>query len=54
VLRVIQADFANTRGPLQHDIMISDESWLSRSTALVNLVNHPKIPAGFTQVPAPQ
>jgi hypothetical protein len=53
-LRLIQADFANTPGPLQHDIMVSNESWLSRSTALVNLVNHPTIPAGFTQVPAPQ
>lgn len=53
-LQVIQAYFADTRGPLQHDITVFNESWLSRATALVSLVDHPKIPAGFTQVPAPQ
>jgi hypothetical protein len=27
-------------------------SWIPRSPAMVNLINHPQIPAGFTQVPA--
>lgn len=53
-LQVIQADFANKPGPLQHDVMVTNETWLPRSASLVNLVNHPKIPVGFTQVPAPQ
>lgn len=53
-LQVILADFANVRGPLRQYRMVFNESWLPRSAGLVNLVNHPRIPAGFTQVPAPQ
>jgi hypothetical protein len=53
-LRIILADFANTRGPLRHYQMVFNESWLPRSTGLVTLVNHPAIPASFTQVPPPQ
>ncbi len=30
----------------------SDYTWVSRTPALTRLINHPQIPAGFTQVPA--
>ncbi|HEY0933028.1 MAG TPA: hypothetical protein VGD91_04710 [Trebonia sp.] len=30
----------------------SDYSWVRRTPALTRLINHPQIPAGFTQVPA--
>jgi hypothetical protein len=29
-----------------------DFTWVPRSAALTNLINHPQIPAGFTEVPA--
>jgi len=53
-VRVIIADFANQKGPLQNDILINNDSWLPRTKALLNMVNHVHIPAGFTQVPPPQ
>ncbi len=37
-----------------HDALIFNESWIPRTAALVNIANHPRIPAGFTQVPAPK
>jgi hypothetical protein len=51
-LRVIRADLADTHGPLRNVVTVSTESWLSRASTLVSLVNHPQIPAGFSQVPA--
>ncbi len=41
-LRVIRADFVYTRTPLRNDVMVSGESWLPRSAALVRLVNRPR------------
>jgi hypothetical protein len=32
--------------------IVANYTWLPRSAAQVNLINNPKIPAGFTQVPA--
>jgi len=29
----------------------SDYTWVRRTQALTTLINHPQIPAGFTQVP---
>ena len=52
-VRVVIADFADQPGPLRHDHIAASESWVARSPALVQLVNHPRIPAGFTHVPAP-
>ena len=37
-----------------YDALIFNESWIPRTAALVNIANHPQIPAGFTQVPAPK
>jgi len=53
-VRIIQADFANQKGPLQNVMLIDNESWLPRTKSLLNMVNHVHIPAGFTQVPPPQ
>jgi hypothetical protein len=53
-VRMIIADFANQKGPLQNVILIDNESWLPRTKSLLNIVNHVHIPAGFTQVPPPQ
>ena len=52
-VRVIIADFADQPGPMRHDDIAVSESWMARSPALVQLTNHPRIPAGFTRVPAP-
>ena len=52
-VHVVIADFADQPGPLRHDRIVASESWVARSPALVQLVNHPRIPAGFTHVPAP-
>ncbi len=52
-VHVVIADFADQPGPLRHDHIAASESWVPRSPALVQLVNHPRIPAGFTHVPAP-
>ena len=53
-VRMIIADFANQKGPLQNVILIDNESWLPRTKSLLNIVNHVHIPAGFTRVPPPQ
>ena len=34
--------------------LVFNDSWIPRTAALVNIANHPQIPAGFTQVPAPR
>jgi len=34
--------------------LVFNESWVSRSAAVVNIANNPQIPAGFTRVPAPR
>ena len=53
-VHVVIADFADQPGPLRHDDIVINESWVARSPALVQLTNHPRIPAGFRQVSAPQ
>jgi hypothetical protein len=53
-VRLITADFANQKGPLQNVMLIDNESWLPRTQALLDRVNHVHIPAGFTQVAPPQ
>lgn len=53
-VHVVFADFADQPGPLRHDDIVISESWVARSPALVQLTNHPRIPAGFTHVPAPR
>jgi hypothetical protein len=53
-VHVIIADFADHPGPLRHDEIVINESWVPRSPALVQLTNHPRIPASFRHVPAPQ
>jgi hypothetical protein len=34
--------------------LVFNESWIARTPGRVSLANHPRIPAGFTRVPAPQ
>jgi hypothetical protein len=34
--------------------LVFNDTWVPRTPALVSLANHPQIPAGFTQVPAPK
>jgi hypothetical protein len=53
-VRIIQADFANQKGPLQNVALIENETWLPRTKSLLNKVNDVRIPAGFKQVPPPQ
>ncbi len=53
-VHVVIADFAYQPGPLRHDDIVINESWVARSPALVQLTNHPRIPAGFRHVSAPQ
>lgn len=53
-LRTITADFANTSGPLKNVQLIDNETWLPRSTSLLNMVNQVHIPAGFHKVAPPQ
>ena len=53
-VRTITADFANQKGPLQNVMLIDNSSWLPRTKALLDMVNHVHIPAGFTQVAPPQ
>ena len=53
-VRTISADFANQKGPLQNVMLIDNDSWLPRTKALLEMVNHVHIPAGFAQVPPPQ
>jgi hypothetical protein len=53
-VHVILADFADHPGPLRHDEIVINESWVARSPALVRLTNHPRIPASFRHVAAPQ
>ena len=52
-VRTISADFANQKGPLQNVMLIDNDSWLPRTKALLEMVNHVHIPAGFAQVPHP-
>jgi hypothetical protein len=53
-LRTIMADFANTDGPLKNVLLIANETWLPRTAALLDTVNHVHIPAGFRQVAPPR
>jgi hypothetical protein len=53
-VRIIQADFANQKGPLGNVMIIDNDTWLPRSKSLLNKVNDVHIPAGFTQVAPPQ
>jgi hypothetical protein len=53
-LRTITADFANTNGPLKNVQLIDNDTWLPRTTSLLDMVNHVHIPAGFRQVAPPQ
>ena len=53
-VRLIQADFADQKGPLQNDILIDNDTWLPRTSALLNEVNKVHIPAGFRQVAPPK
>jgi hypothetical protein len=53
-VRIITADFANQKGPLQNVMLIDNETWLPRTKSLLDMVNQVHIPAGFTQVPPPQ
>jgi hypothetical protein len=40
--------------PTHVDRLTINESWIPRTAALVNIANHPQIPAGFRQVAPPQ
>ena len=53
-VRLITADFADQKGPLQNVMLIDNETWLPRTQSLLNEVNQEHIPAGFTQVAPPQ
>ena len=53
-LRTIMAGFANTTSPLKNVQLINNETWLPRTTSLLDMVNHVHIPAGFRQVAPPQ
>jgi hypothetical protein len=53
-LRVIMADFANTTGPLKNVRLIETDTWLPRTSSLLDMVNHVHIPAGFRQVAPPR
>lgn len=53
-VRVITADFANSKGPLKNVKLIDNETWLPRTNQLLDMVNHVHIPAGFRQVAPPQ
>jgi hypothetical protein len=53
-VRLITADFADQKGPLQDVMLIDNESWLPRTQTLLDEVNQVHIPAGFTQVAPPQ
>ena len=53
-VRLIMADFADQKGPLQNDMVIDDETYLPRSQSLLNEVNQVHIPAGFKQVAPPK
>jgi hypothetical protein len=51
--QVVRTIKSFTGGGLKGDSVIENDSWLPRSAALVKLISHPQIPAGFTRVPAP-
>jgi hypothetical protein len=53
-VRLITADFADQKGPLQNVMLIDNESWLPRTQSLLNTVNEVHIPAGFKKVAPPQ
>jgi hypothetical protein len=53
-VRLITADFANTKGPLKNVKLVANETWLPRTKQLLDMVNHVHIPAGFSQVAPPQ
>jgi hypothetical protein len=53
-VRLITADFADLKGPLQNVMLIDNETWLPRTQSLLDEVNQVHIPAGFTQVAPPQ
>jgi hypothetical protein len=53
-VRIIMADFANTKGPAKNVQLIINETWLPRTKSLLDMVNHVHIPAGFKQVAPPQ
>lgn len=53
-VRLITADFANSKGPLKNVKLVANETWLPRTKQMLDMVNHVHIPAGFTQVAPPQ
>jgi hypothetical protein len=53
-VRIIMADFADSGGPLKNVMLVNNETWLPRTTSLLDMVNHVRIPAGFRQVAPPQ
>jgi hypothetical protein len=53
-LRYVTADFAKESGPQKNVMLVGNETWLPRTKALLDMVNHVHIPAGFTQVAPPQ
>ena len=54
LVRLVRADFANLKEPLKSMRLVSDETWLSRMKLLLDMVNHVRIPGGFTRVAPPQ
>lgn len=45
----------NRASPLHQSVrLIENESWLPRTPALLNMVNHVHIPTGFRQAAPPQ
>jgi hypothetical protein len=53
-VRLIMADFANSKGPMKNVELVINETWLSRTESLLDMVNHVHIPAGFKLVAPPQ
>jgi len=53
-VREIMADFASAKGPLKNVMPVAHDTWLPRTKSLLDMVNHVRIPAGFTQVAPPQ
>ena len=49
VVRLVRVFFPDSAHPAS---ATSDYTWVKRAPALTKLINHPQIPAGFTQVPA--
>jgi hypothetical protein len=53
-VRLIMADFANTKGPMKNVELVINETWLPRTKSMLDMVNYVHIPAGFRLVAPPQ